>query len=91
METSDVRRTKITARDDIQMRRDLVLTRLMDRGLLEGRLVFVGKATKGSHTLSLQNCAVDKLHQACTFIKTENIAVNEIGRIICSHILLHAQ
>ena len=35
--------------------------------------------------------AVDQLHQACTFIKTENIAVNEIGRIICSHILLHAQ
>ena len=40
---------------------------------------------------SLQNRAVDQLHQACTFIKTENIAVNEIGRIICSHILLHAQ
>ena len=33
----------------------------------------------------------DQLHQACTFIKTENIAVDEIGRIICSHILLHAQ
>ena len=40
---------------------------------------------------SFQNRAVDKLHKACTFIKTENIAVNEIGRIICSHILLHAQ
>ena len=25
------------------------------------------------------------------FIKTENIAVNEIGRIICSHPLAHAQ
>ena len=40
---------------------------------------------------SLQNRAVDQLRQACTFIKTENIAVNEIGRIICSHISLHAQ
>ena len=40
---------------------------------------------------SLQNRAVDKLNQACTFIKTENIAVNEIGRNICSHIVLHAQ
>ena len=50
MATNDARRTKITARDGIQMRRDLVLTRLMDRGLLEGRLVFVGKATKGSET-----------------------------------------
>ena len=29
---------------------------------------------------SLQNRAVDQLHQACTFIKTENIAVNEIGQ-----------
>ena len=25
------------------------------------------------------------------FIKTENIAVDEIGRIICSHLLAHAQ
>ena len=40
---------------------------------------------------SLQNRAVDQLHRACTFIKTENIAVHEIWRIICSHILLHAQ
>ena len=38
----------------------------------------------------IMNRAVDQLHQACTFIRTENIAVNEIGRIICSHILLHA-
>ena len=50
MATNDARRTKITARDGIQMRRDLVLTRLMDRGLLVGRLVFVGMATKGSET-----------------------------------------
>ena len=28
---------------------------------------------------SLQNRAVDQLYQACTFIKTENIAVNDIG------------
>ena len=28
---------------------------------------------------------------ACKFIKTENIAANDIRRIICSHILLHAQ
>ena len=28
---------------------------------------------------------------SCTFIKAEKIAVNEIGRIICSHILLRAQ
>ena len=42
-------------------------------------------------SISLQNREVDQLHQACTFIKTENIAVNEIGRIICSHILIHAQ
>ena len=41
--------------------------------------------------LTLQNRVVDQLHQACTFIKTENIAVNEIGRIICSQILLRAQ
>ena len=34
---------------------------------------------------AMQNRAV------CTFIKTENITVNEIGRIICSHKLLHAQ
>ena len=40
--------------------------------------------------LCMQNRTVDQLHQACTFIETENIAVNEIGRIICSHILLHA-
>ena len=39
----------------------------------------------------LQNRVVDQLHQAFTFIKTENIAVNEIERIICSHILLRAQ
>ena len=31
------------------------------------------------------------LHQACTIIKTENIAVNGYRRIICSHILLRAQ
>ena len=41
--------------------------------------------------VTAQNRAVDQLHQACTFIKTENIAVNEIGRIICSHILLRAR
>ena len=37
--------------------------------------------------------AVDQLHQSFSFIKTENIAVNEIGRIIhvCSHILLRTQ
>ena len=39
----------------------------------------------------LQNRAVDQLHQACIFIKTENIAVNEIEIIIYSHIQLRAQ
>ena len=35
--------------------------------------------------------AVDQLHQTCIFTKTENIAVDEIGRIICSHLLARAQ
>ena len=41
--------------------------------------------------VTAEKLAVDQLHQACPYIKKENIAVNEIGRIICSHILLHAQ
>ena len=40
---------------------------------------------------SLQNRAIDQLHQACMFIKTENIAVDEIGRIISLHLLARAQ
>ena len=42
---------------------------------------------------SLYNHAVDYLHQACIifcFIKTENIAVDEIWRIIFQHLLARA-
>ena len=37
------------------------------------------KATMLHLIQSLQNRTVDQLHQASTFIKTGNIAVNEIG------------
>ena len=34
----------------------------------------------------LYTIVMHQLHLACIFIKTENIALNEIGRIICSYI-----